>query len=166
MFGRKKDKTVSSDATLKGNQKDITKVILTTFDKAGWKYDYDAEKSVVISGFMGDDLPIHFALFIREASLHFLCNLDFVAEPDKFKDVCWALNDINKKLSFGAFYLDPEDGQVTFEYGLPHLETNYSDTMIAGLIKMIVDTVDKFDGDLQKSAVKKATSGYNNPMFG
>ena len=114
---------------------------------------------------MGDDLPINLAIKIHDISLHFICNLDFIAEPDRFREVCWALNDINKKLMFGAFYLDPEDGQITFEYGMPFLETNFSEITLAALIKMMVETVDRHDGDLQKIAKKAAKGDSENPMF-
>ena len=66
---------------------------------------------------------------------------------------------------FGAFYLDSEDGQITFEYGVPFLETNFSEVTLAALVKMMVETVEKHDGDLQKIAEKAAKSDSENPMF-
>ena len=149
MFGRKKDKTVSSDATLKGNQKDITKVILTTFDKAGWKYDYDAEKSVVISGFMGDDLPILTTLTVSDRVISFRCPLQLKAAPENYDKVVNALNDINFKLLMGAFYLDKNAGFILYEYGFPYNNSKLSEGFFLAILKMVIDTVDDHDGDLK-----------------
>lgn len=168
MFGKKKTSIEKDpEAYMRQMHEHVVKVCKSTFDKAGWQYTFKPDEDVILSGFMGDDLPINFALIIRDISMHFVCRLAFEAEPDKFKEVCWALNDINKTLIFGAFYLDSEDGEITFEWGMPFLETDFSEETIGSLIKMIVETVDKHDGDLEKIAKKVSPkSDVANPMFG
>ena len=165
MFGRKK-KEIDPETYIKNKQAEMTNLIKSAFESAGWDYTFKTESNTIVSGFMGDDLPIHIGIIVREISLHFVCPLDFVAEPDKFKEVCWALNEINKGLMFGAFYLNSEDGQISFEYGLPFVETNFSKETLASIIKLIVETVDKHDGDLEKIAKKAPVADGNNPMFG
>ncbi len=165
MFGRKK-KITNPEEYIKGKQDEMVRLVKSTFDKAKWEYSFKPENNLLISGFQGDDLPIHLAIAVNEISVHFICHLDFIAEPDKFKEVCWALNEINKGLSFGSFYLDPEDGQITFMYGMVFVESNYTEDTLAGIIKMIVETVDRHDGDLEKIAKKAPSADASNPMFG
>ena len=76
------------------------------------------------------------------------------------------MKNINKNLMFGAFYLNSEDGQISFEYGLPFVESNYSVETLGSIIKLIVETVDKHDGDLEKIAKKAPAADGGNPMFG
>ena len=167
MFGKKKsDNNKNPETYIKNKQNEMIRLVKSTFDKEGWEYEFDSENNVFGSGFMGDDLPIRILIFVREASVHFICNLYFEAEPDKFKEVCWALNEINKKLTFGAFYLDLEDGQITFEYGMIFIESNLSEGALASIIRMLIKTVDVHDGDLQKIAKKSAANNDINPMFG
>jgi len=158
MFGKKSNKP-KTERDIKNNQAAMIKVIRSTFDRAGWKYNFKPEDNIFITSFMGDDLPIATMIVVQEMSVQFVCNLDFVAEPDRFKEVCWALNEINRTLSFGCFHLDDEEGHILFEYGLIYVDSSFDENAIASVIKMVVGTVDKHDGDLQKIA-KKSDGGF------
>ena len=148
-------------------QAEMVKLIKSTFEKAGWKYDLKSEDNVFLTSFMGDDLPIATMIAVQDLSTQFICNLDFIADPGNFKEVTWALNEINSTLSFGCFYLDTEEGHILFEYGLIHVDSDFEEGTLASVLKMVVSTVDKYDGDLQKIA-KKSSGGYkdySNNMF-
>ncbi len=58
------------------------------------------------------------------------------------------------------------DGQITFMYGMMFIESNFTKDTMAGIIKMIVETVDRHDGDLEKIAKKAPSTDVSNPMFG
>jgi len=166
MFG-KKIKASNTDKGNRNKQAEMVKLIKSTFEKAGWKYDLKSEDNVFLTSFMGDDLPIATMIMVQEMSTQFVCNLDFIADPGNFKEVCWALNEINSTLSFGCFYLDTEEGHLLFEYGLIHVDSDFDEGTMGSVIKMVVSTVDKYDGDLQKIA-KKSSGGYkdySNNMF-
>ena len=166
MFGKKsKAQSMGKDGSNK--QAEMVKLIKSTFEKAGWKYDFKSEDNIFLTSFMGDDLPIATMIAVQDLSTQFICNLDFIADPGNFKEVCWALNEINSTLSFGCFYLDTEEGHILFEYGLIHVDSDFEEGTLASVLKMVVSTVDKYDGDLQKIA-KKSSGGYkdySNNMF-
>ena len=159
MFGKKSKGN-------KNKQAEMVRLLKSTFEKAGWKYDFKEDENIFLTSFMGDDLPIATMIVVREMSTQLICNLDFVAEPDRFKEVCWALNGINKTLSFGCFYLQDDEGHILFEYGLIHADSDFDESTLASVIKMVVSTVDKYDGDLQKIAKKgSGFKEYPNSMF-
>jgi len=162
MLGFKKKETEPKSSGI--GQKEMYELFKSTFDTAKWSYTAHPEDYVIASQFMGDDLPIRILIRVNEGTFHIICLLDFVAEPNKFQEVCWNLNCINKNLIFGSFVLDPEEGRITFEYAMIFAESHLSQSFIASMIKMLVDTVDRYDGDLKKIATKSAPS--SNPMFG
>ncbi len=62
------------------------------------------------------------------------------------------LNSINCKLIYGAFYLkqdpDKEIFTVYYEYGFPYSKTKLSRDFFLGFIRMILEIIDTFDGDI------------------
>ena len=162
MFGRKKTANVS----VKSLKEAAIKSIKECFDKNGWKYEFDAEGGKFASGFMGDDLPISVAIIVSDISMHIVCLLDFRAVPEKYQDVVWNLNEINRKLSIGMFSLDPEDGYISFTYG--HFFPNYPPVpeFVEALVQAIVKIVDQNDGNLKKIAeVSGNRAGDYNMMY-
>ena len=129
-------------------------LLRNSLNSAGAAIDVDPLNYQIFLHTKGDDLPINMVIEVKDASLHLICPLDFVAEEIKYYDVCWNLSIINKGLDFGAFYLNPEDGRISFEYGMIFLESNMSDRFVLSLITLVLKTVDKFDGDLMKLATK------------
>jgi hypothetical protein len=114
--------------------------------------------------FMGDDLPIDLNIIIDDLALHFIAHLDLRASPDNFNNVAWNLNCINKKMVFGAFYLDPDDGMISFEYGLPYVEADLSPKFLMSFIRIFVQIVDEHDGELKQIAEKVTRN--NDTMYG
>lgn len=149
----------------KSGQKEMYDLFKNTFDAAKWTYTAHPEEFAIASQFMGDDLPIKILIRVADQTFHIICILDFVAESNKFQEVCWNLNCINKDLLFGSFVLDPEDGRVTFEYAMIFAESDLSQSFIASMIRMLVDTVDKYDGDLKKIA-EKVQRPFDDAMYG
>ena len=168
MFGRKSS-AGKQEKQIKNKQAEMLKLVKSTFDMAKWKYDFKPEDNVLLTSFMGDDLPIRMMVLVKELSVQFVCQLDFMAEPGKFKDVCCALNEINKTLSYGMFYLETDEdngGNLYYEYGLIYVDSNFDESTLASIIKMVVQTVDKHDGDLQKIATKGSSfKDLDNNMF-
>jgi hypothetical protein len=130
-------------------KEDVIKAMKEGLDANEFKYNYDPAKSLFITSFMGDDLPIAMNIYIDDMAIHFVCLLDLRAAPENYNTVAWNLNCINKKLVFGAFYLDPDDGMITFEYGFPFLEAKVSPEFLISFIAHFVKIVDEHDGDLK-----------------
>jgi len=147
MFGRKKE-------TVPTSKDDVVASIKKGFANADVKYNFDQEKSIFSAVFMGNDLPISTNIYVDDMALHFICLLDLQADSDNYDTVAWNLNSINKSLVFGAFYLDPEDGGITFEYGFPYVEARVSPEFVMGLLNLMIKTVDENDGELKTMAEK------------
>ncbi len=147
MFGRKEEKPKEPTSPEK-----VVSVIKTALDSKNFKYRYDEDEHVFITSFMGDDLPIGTTIRVLKGVIHYMCLLDLKASPDNYSKVAWELNCINKKLMFGAFVLDPDDGMISFEYGYPFVEADVSPEFILYFTKSMVDTVDEYDGSLKKLA--------------
>ena len=64
MFGKKKDADIQKDAEayVKAKHEGIVKKVKSTFDATGWQYTFRLEDDVIITRFMGDDLPINLAI--------------------------------------------------------------------------------------------------------
>ena len=161
MFGNKN--TEKSNMT----KDQVYNLIKTSLDSAGLKYNEKKEEGVIMTGFVGDDLPISMNIVVNDVTIRFVCLLDFKAEPDNYSKVTWELNCINKNLIFGAFYLDPDDGYVMFEDAFPYKEAQVSKDFILAFTKMIGETVDKYDGNLKKVAERVPRSNnHSGPMYG
>jgi hypothetical protein len=155
MIGRKKSKTASRD--------DLYDTCVKAFENNDWKYVADKKDCIIYSEFTGDDMPIEIFLGVSDTILNYTCFLGFKAESSKYMEVAWSLNSINKDLTFGSFRLDPETGLLTFNYSHLYVESAPSSDLIAAIMNMVLEIVDKHDGDLKKIAVVTENS---NPMFG
>lgn len=141
MFSRRKD-----------TKEAVYKTLINSFNSEGFEFEQDDEKRNVLILFPGDDLPIHMSITVYDLHIGFMCYLPFKVSEDMHKEVAWKLNNINISLSFGAFGIDPSDGIVQFEYGYIFSNANPSKDLLLSIIAMITDTVDKYDGDLEKIA--------------
>ena len=159
MLGIKKDNKKSV-----ADKEMIVGLIKKFLDECDVHYGYDDSEKIFRAVFKGDDLPIRTLMKVTEVSVQFVCLLDMQANADKFRDVCWRLNDINRTLSFGAFYLDPDDGFVSFEYGLIYADSNISSSTLRSTLALVIETVDQHDGELKKIA--EPSERNLNPMFG
>ncbi len=130
-------------------KEDVIKAMKEGLEANEFKYRFDPEQSLFITSFMGDDLPIAVNILVDSMTIHFICHLDLRAAPGNYNTVAWNLNCINKKLIFGAFYLDPDDGMITFEYGFPFLEAKVSPEFLISFVAHLVKIVDENDGNLK-----------------
>lgn len=161
MFGNRNTEKTSM------TKEQIYDLIKTSYDSLDIKYGERKEDGVIMTGFMGDDLPIRMNIFVNDTTIRFVSLLDFKSEPDNFSKVAWELNCINKNLIFGSFYLDPDDGYVMFEEAFPYREAQVSKDFILAFTKLVRDTVDAYDGDLKKIAEKVPRSNDSmGPMYG
>ena len=161
MFGRRRS---TEPKAMKQDTDSITELVRRSLDVAELKYTYSNATNHFSIVFMGDDLPINVNLVVDDLTIRFVSHLDLKAKPEKYKDVAWELNGINKRLRFGAFYLDPDDGMISFEYSFPYVEANPSTDFILAFMKMFVGTVDEYDGDLKNLA--ESVSASRNAMYG
>ena len=162
MFGRKK----TEKAPVKSLEGAAIRSVKECFDKNGWKYELDEKNNKFTTGFMGDDLPISVVIVLNDISMNIVCLLDFQAVPEKFSDVVWNLNEINRNLPLGLFSLNPEDGYISFSYA--HFFPNHppAPEFVEALIGAIVETVDQNDGNLKKIAeVSGNRAGDYNMMY-
>ena len=141
-------------------QKDAVAKIGQYLKKAGLENRFDEENDTYYVGSMGDDLPIITLVIIQDQIISFRCPLQLQAAPSNFQKVLAALNEINRKMLMGAFYLDDEEGYILYEYGFPYAETRLSEEFFMAVLKMAIDTVDAFDGDLKKLAEEIPRSQY------
>ena len=153
----KKDK---GGMTILTTQKDAIPMVGQYLKNAELKTEYDGENNTYYVGSMGDDLPIITMVVIQEQIISFRCPLHLQAAPNNFQKVLAALNEINRKMLLGAFYLDDEEGYILYEYGFPYAETRLSEEFFLAVLKMVITTVDTFDGDLKKIAEEIPRTKY------
>lgn len=144
----------------------MTRTVKMALDLAEYTYNHDRTYNVFRTVAMGNDLPILVNILIDETSVRFVCFLNLKSKESRYEDVCWELNEINRELMFGSFLLDPEDGMISFVYGFPYHETNVSSEFILAFMKMLVKTVDEYDGKLKKLAESIPDGNTNNTMYG
>ncbi len=161
MFGNKKLGKVGMSKDQVYNQ------IKSAFDSAGMKYGERKDEHTIVTGCIGDDLPMRINVIVNDVTIRFVGLLDFKTESDNYTKVAWELNCINKNLVFGSFYLNPDDGYVMFEEAFPYKEAQVSESFILAFTAMIGETVDQYDGNLKQIAEKVPRSDdFPNPMYG
>ena len=158
MFGKKRNQSPLSAPRGRTTKDQVISVIKSALDSQDFKYKFDEENNVFVTSFMGDDLPIGTLLNVRDEVLHFAFFLNLKASPENYKEVVWELNIINKNLMFGTFYLDPDDGMISFDYGFPYSEVNMSQGFFLAFTHALLDTVDENDGKLKRIAEKSMRS--------
>ena len=146
------------------SEDEVRRIVKKVLDGANVKYEV-ADDHVISTGFMGDDLPIRMIITTDNSRLAFVCLLDLVAEKSAFPKVTWELNRINSNLAFGAFYMNPEDGHIFFEYAFPYATSPVTDEFVATFIRLVAQVVDDHDGDLKKLA-ESGCSRSHDPMIG
>jgi len=163
MFGKRKE----IGSIQKHDKTSVTNVVREALESIGFKYDYKCEINTFMTSFMGDDLPISLNIIVNDTTISFLSMLYLKTSEERYKDVAWELNQINKTLIFGAFYLDSDNGMIMFEYNFPYIETNISPGYVLAFMKMLGETVDEHDGNLKKLAesVPRSDSSFNR-MYG
>jgi len=165
MFGKSKASATESKKKTT-TKKDVIETVRRAFETTGLKYNYNSAREVFITCFEGDDLPITINIAVHDRVLRFVCPLDLKAKEGNYKDVLWELNGINKDLLFGAFYLDPEDGMIAFEYSFPFMEADVSPEFVLIFIKLCKETVDAHDGDLKAIGEYVSVSHRDTVMYG
>lgn len=130
---------------------DAIKLIKKAIEDEGMEFDYAGEDDMGIFrlNIMGDDLPIQMNIIVGDCTIRYKCNLDITTKKENYEKVAWQLNIINMRVTFGAFYLDPDDGMISFLYNFPYAKANLDSEFILAFIKMIGDTVDTYDGELK-----------------
>ena len=154
----------SKPASSKGSSEgEVRRTVKKVLDTSAVKYEV-VDDHVIRTGFMGDDLPIRMIITTNDKRLAFVCLLDLKAEKSSYPKVTWELNRINSNLAFGAFYLNPDDGNIFFEYAFPYATSPVTEEFVVTFTKLVVEVVDEHDGDLKKLAERKSSS--SDPMIG
>ena len=155
----------SKSASARGSsEEEVRRIVRKVLDGGGVKYEV-ADDHTIATGFMGDDLPIRMVITTDNSRLAFVCLLDLVAEASAYPKVTWELNRINSGLAFGAFYMNPEDGHIFFEYAFPYATSPVTEEFVLTFIKLVAQVVDDHDGDLKKLA-ESGCSSARDPMIG
>lgn len=154
----KKNKDEDKKRTTK---KQVVKAFKAAFEMADMEYEFDEDDSLFRTGFMGDDLPIGVGIYLDDLMIAFRCPLRLKAEEVNYQKVAWELNNINKTLFFGSFFLEPDGGYIMFKYGFPYIEADVSPEFLLDFIEFIVKTIDKYDGMLKGIAEKAPEKDYD-----
>ncbi len=149
-LGRKKKKEVEL-STVNANVR-ARACFIKAFDDNGVKYTTFPDEPTIGLVWEGDDLDMRILIFFDEDCIFYRGMLDIKADSDMYQDVCWNLNAINSKITYGAFNLDVEEGKVFYDYALILTDGEYAPGIVMGVTRMIVDTIDKYDGDLKAIA--------------
>lgn len=155
----------SSSAPQRGSsEEEVRRIVRKVLDGANVKYEVTDDHTIA-TGFMGDDLPIRMVITTDNSRLAFVCLLDLVAEKSAYPKVTWEINRLNSALAFGAFYMNPDDGRIFFEYAFPYATSPVTEEFVLTFIKLVAQVVDDHDGDLKKLA-ESGCSQARDPMIG
>lgn len=155
----------SKSASPKGSsEEEVCRIVRKVLDGGKVKYEVPDDHTIA-TGFMGDDLPIRMVITTGDSRLAFVCLLDLVADKSAYPKVAWELNRINSGLAFGAFYMNPEDGHIFFEYAFLYATSPVTEEFVLTFIKLVAKVVDDHDGDLKKLA-ESGCSQARDPMIG
>jgi hypothetical protein len=158
LFSKEKTERFETNAQGGSTQAQLFKTIRATLDEMDWSYDADEPNYVIQTGMKGDDLAIPLIIIVENNTLVFLSPLNLTADPDNFKKVTWELNNINKGIKFGKFFLDPDKGRIYYQFSFPYIEAAVSKKFFATFLEIVLKTVDEHDGDLKKIAEKSTQS--------
>lgn len=160
-FNKGKIDKMETNSAGGSTQNQLFKTIKETLDEMEWSYDVDNSKYVIRTGMQGDDLSIPLLVIVENNTLVFLSPLNLEAKQENYKTVTWELNNINKGIKFGKFYLDGDNGRILYQFSFPYVEAAVSKKFFATFLKIVLETVDEHDGDLKKIAEKTSSSASN-----
>ena len=87
---------------------------------------------------------IHLSVEVKDGVMEFRTRSDSKAPMDKHVECAVAVNVVNKNLSFGSMYMD-DAGMIWFRYSYIFFDACPSIGVIATIIKMAVETMDRYD---------------------
>ena len=157
-FSKDKKGKIETNAVGGSTQSQLFKTIRETLDEMDWGYDVDESKYVIRTGMKGDDLSIPLLIIVENNTLVFLSPLNLEAKEENYKTVTWELNNINKGIKFGKFFLDGDNGRIFYQFSFPYIEAAVSKKFFATFLQIVLETVDEHDGDLKKIAEKSTST--------
>lgn len=129
----------------------IAMTIKDSLDSSDYRYDYEDERFEM--GFTLDNDRVRVRIFYNEEKEWF----SIVVYPShaipvsKVEKILPALNNINKSLLFGTFFVDPEDGELAFRVSMSVDNRSINDTMVAVMLSTSLNTVDENINDIMKT---------------
>ncbi len=95
----------------------VIQLIKSVFDEASWKYKFDEERSVYISGINMDSIigNVRIAIYVREKHYKVSVSLPNKVESAYLHSVAEYLHRANFGLNNGNFELDYNDGEVRYK---------------------------------------------------
>lgn len=129
----------------------IAMTIKDSLDSSDYHYDFEDERFEM--GFTLDNDRVRVRIFYNEEKEWF----SIVVYPShaipvgKVDKILPTLNNINKKLLFGSFFVDPEDGELAFRMANSVDNRSVNDTMVTVLLSTALNTVDENINDIMKA---------------
>lgn len=130
----------------------VIKLIKDLFDSEDWKYDFDEEDKVFITGINMNSvlgsLRIH--IFVQENSYIVYANLQASAEKDCYEKISEYLHRANYGLRNGNFELNYEDGEIRYKIFVDFEDRELSKDVVARSIFMPIFMFDRYGRGLIK----------------
>ena len=112
-------------------------------DASQWRYTASGRS---ISALFGSNTGagIHLSVEVKDGVMEFKTRSDYKAPMDKLAECAVAINVVNKNLNFGSMYVD-DMGMIWFRYSYIFFDACPTIGVIATIIKMAVETMDRYD---------------------
>lgn len=131
----------------------IATTIKDYLDSNEYNYHYDEKDEIFDMGFTLDNDRVKLRFFFDEerewfSMVVFPSHAIPVGKVDKILPV---INNINRKLLFGNFFVDPEDGELAFRMTASVDNRSINDTMVAVMMSTGLNTIDDHINDIMKA---------------
>lgn len=129
----------------------IAMTIKDSLDSSDYHYDFEDERFEM--GFTLDNDRVRVRIFYNEEKEWFSVVVypSHAIPVSKVEKILPTLNNINKSLLFGTFFVDPEDGELTFRVSSSVDNRSINDTMVAVMLSTALNTVDENINDIMKA---------------
>lgn len=111
-------------------------------DASQWRYTVSGRSIFALFG-SKTGADIHLSVEVKDGVMEFRTRSDSKAPMDKHVECAVAVNVVNKNLSFGSMYMD-DAGMIWFRYSYIFFDACPSIGVIATIIKMAVETMDRY----------------------
>jgi len=137
-------------------------VVAAHLKERGFRYSFNAERSVFDFGVAGDkgNWKVYIVAEEERRLVQIISICPINAPRDKYQPMCELLNRINDNILFGKFCMDFEDGQVRLVTASIYVDTELSSATLYHLLQTNLDCFDEY-----LPAIIGVIYGHNQPLL-
>lgn len=126
---------------------DVLNAISRQLDEMGMKHDKDEKNCIIMTGGVGEDLPIPLLFRIDDMRKLIIIDSFLVFEiPANLRiEMAIAVTRVNHMIAEGSFHYNIAEGKLRYRMTVPYMDTKFGQELITYITMISFATVDRFN---------------------